>query len=258
MKRSFISILIIISAIVLSCNERQTQIEIIPIQDNPSPRTMSRNLFPEAPDSLFEALGLEDGIPSSVCAFLVKKEGKNILFDAANGAPDSRLMHVLDSCGVAAEDIDMIFITHLHGDHIGGLMKEGDAAFPNAELFINEVEYEAWMAMPQEQTARLRTTLEAYGDRLTTFSLTDSLPCGIEAIDAYGHTPGHTAYKVGSILIAGDIMHGTALQVKYPQYCARFDMDKEEAVRSRDRIMKMAEEENMHIYGMHFPSPYYL
>lgn len=258
MKRSIFSILIVISAIALSCNERQAQLEIIPIRDNPTPRTMSRNLFPDAPDSLISVLGLEDGIPSSVCAFLVKSEGKNILFDAANGAPDSRLMHVLDSCGVTAEDIDMIFITHHHGDHIGGLMNKENAAFPNAELFINEAEYDAWMAMAPEQNAMLHSIVKAYGNRLTTFASDAPLPCGIEAIEAYGHTPGHTAYKVGNILIAGDIMHGTALQVKYPQFCARFDMDKEEAVRSRGRIMKMAQEEDLKIYGMHFPPPYHL
>ena len=258
MKHRIISLLILLSFAAASCNERKGHVEIIPIQDNPTERFMSRSLFPEAPDSLFEALGLEGGIPSSVCAFLVKSNGKNILFDAANGASDSRLMPVLDSCGISPENIEMIFITHLHGDHIGGLMRNGMATFPSAKLYVNKVEYDAWMAMPQEQTAKLRTIFEAYGNRLVTFDITDVLPCGIEAIEAYGHTPGHTVYKVGDMLIAGDIMHGVALQMDNPQYCARFDMDKVKSVESRMKILEMAGQRKMKMYGMHFPSPYFL
>jgi hypothetical protein len=73
-------ILLIIAALMaLACCERTTSIEIIPIQDNVNPRLMPRALFAEAPDSLFEAHGLQDGVPSSVCAFLAKTDGKNIL-----------------------------------------------------------------------------------------------------------------------------------------------------------------------------------
>ena len=87
---------------------RSDNVEIFPIQDNAKPRVMGRSLFPEASDSLIKELGLEDGVPSSVCAFLVKTSGKEILFDAANGAADSRLMSTLDSLGVSAEDIDYV------------------------------------------------------------------------------------------------------------------------------------------------------
>ena len=120
MKLRIITLLVLASIAAAACSDRIARVEIIPVQDNAAPRNMARGLFPDAPDSLFSALGLQDGMPSSVCAFLVRTEGKNILFDAANGAPDSRLPHVLDSCGVAPEDIDMVFVTHLHGDHIGG------------------------------------------------------------------------------------------------------------------------------------------
>ena len=251
-------ILLVAAAISLACSERVSNVEIIPIQDNANPRLMPRALFYEAPDSLFESLGLQDGIPSSVCAFLVKTEGKNILFDAANGAPDSRLMSVLDSCGVAHDAVDYIFITHLHGDHIGGLMKDGVAAFPNAELYINKVEYDAWMAMPQEQNKSLCLISQAYADRLKTFSLEDTLPCGVQAIEAYGHTPGHTVYRVGDALIVGDIMHGVALQLEYPQYCARFDADHQQSVSTRKEIVQMGKDNGLTLYGMHFPAPYYI
>ena len=244
------------AVLAISCVQRTTEVEIIPIQDNVTLRLMPRGLFADAPDSLFEALGLQDGIPSSVCAFLAKCDGKNVLFDAANGAPDSQLLPVLASNGVAPEDVDYIFITHLHGDHIGGLMKDDTAVFPDAELYINKVEYDAWMAM--EQNAALVALTQAYGDRLKTFALDDTLPCGIEAMEAYGHTPGHTVYRAGAALIVGDIMHGVALQLENPQYCARFDMDHGQSVATRKRIMEMAADSGFKLYGMHFPEPYFL
>ncbi|MEE0235784.1 MAG: MBL fold metallo-hydrolase [Bacteroidales bacterium] len=252
--------LLLAAALTFTCACRNTvaEVEIHPIQDNAQPRLMQRALFSEAPDSLIAELGLEEGIPASVCAFLVKADGKEILFDAANGAHNSQLVPKLISLEVKPEDIDHIFITHLHGDHIGGLTADDKAVFPNARLHINTVELDAWMAMPEEQTARIRKMIELYEDRLDKFTLDDTLPCGIKAIEAYGHTPGHTVYQIGTNIIAGDIMHGTALQVKYPQYSARFDMDKTQAVETRKAVMKTAQEEGLRVYGMHFPDPYWL
>lgn len=258
MKHTAIMLLAVALTISNSCQNAATEVEIHPIQDNVQPRMMQRALFQDAPDSLISALGLEEGIPASVCAFLVKTQGKEILFDAANGAPDSQLLPKLSSLEVKPEDIDHIFITHLHGDHIGGLTAEDKAVFPNAQLHINTDELDAWMAMPAEQTTRLKKIIELYKDRLNAFTIEDTLPCGIKAIEAYGHTPGHTVYQVGNNIIAGDIMHGTALQVDYPQYSARFDMDKEKAVETRKAIMKTAEDQGLKVYGMHFPEPYWL
>lgn len=258
MKHTAIMLLAAALTISSSCQNAATEVEIHPIQDNVQPRMMQRALFQDAPDSLISALGLEEGIPASVCAFLVKTQGKEILFDAANGAPDSQLLPKLSSLEVKPEDIDHIFITHLHGDHIGGLTAEDKAVFPNAQLHINTDELDAWMAMPAEQTTRLKKIIELYKDRLNAFTIEDTLPCGIKAIEAYGHTPGHTVYQVGKNIIAGDIMHGTALQVDYPQYSARFDMDKEKAVETRKAIMKTAEDQGLKVYGMHFPEPYWL
>ena len=252
-----LSLLSLIACAMTACSSGQNDYEIFPIQDNLSPRMMGRTLFPDAPDSLIAELGLEEGIPASVSAFLVKTDGNEILFDAANGAPDSQLMPVLESLQTTADEVDYIFITHLHGDHTGGLLKEGEAVFSNAVVYINKTEYDAWMAMEGRQSEGLRNICNAYGERVKTFTLEDELPCGIEAVEAYGHTPGHTAYRVGDALIAGDVMHGTALQARYPEFSAGFDMDKEMSVKTRRAILKMAEE-GVKVYGMHFPAPYHL
>lgn len=257
MKLRNLSLLSLLACAMTACSSGQNDYEIFPIQDNLSPRMMGRTLFPDAPDSLIAELGLEEGIPASVSAFLVKTDGNEILFDAANGAPDSQLMPVLESLQTTADEVDYIFITHLHGDHIGGLLKEGEAVFSNAVVYINKTEYDAWMAMEGRQSEGLRNICNAYGERVKTFTIEDELPCGIEAVEAYGHTPGHTAYRVGDALIAGDVMHGTALQTRYPEFSAGFDMDKEMSVKTRRAILKMAEE-GVKVYGMHFPAPYHL
>lgn len=257
MKLRNLSLMSMMICAITACGSGQNDYEIFPIQDSLSPRAMSSSLFPAAPDSLIAELGLEEGIPASMNAFLVKTDGKYILFDAANGAPDSQLIPVLESLHSSAEEIDYIFITHLHGDHIGGLLKDGEAVFTKAEIYMNKVEYDAWMAMEGGQSEGLRNICNAYGDRVKTFIIEDELPCGIVPMKAYGHTPGHTAYRLGDALIAGDVMHGIALQARYPEFNAGFDMDQEMSARTRREILKMAEE-GVKVYGMHFPAPYHL
>ena len=257
MKKSVIRLLAAASVVICACNT-ENQVEIFPIQDNVEPRMMPRALFSEAPDSLIQELGLENGIPSSICAFLMKSQGQEILFDAANGAPDSQLLPTLNSLEVSPEDIDHIFITHLHGDHIGGLIADDAAVFANALLHINKIELDSWLEMPEQQTEKLRKITQAYSGRLHTFFPGDELPCGISAITAYGHTPGHTVYQIGNNIIAGDIMHGTALQVEHPQFNARFDMDHDNAITSRRSLLENAGKFHHRVYGMHFPSPHYI
>lgn len=215
----------------------------------------SRSIFPDASDALMDSLGLRDGVPSSMSAFLVEKDGKQILFDSGVGGEKSRLLALLDSMGVAPADVDYVCVTHFHGDHIGGMLNGGEAAFPNALVYASRLEYEGWMSMPSGQKAQVVKTMDAYGNRVRLFEFGDTLPCGIVAIDAVGHTPGHTVFRIGSLLIVGDILHGVALQLQNPDICASYDMDKEAAIASRKRILRCAKANGLIMGGMHFPAP---
>lgn len=260
-KTSSISLLIILVFVctVCSCNQQtSTPYHITPIPDNSSPKFMPTALFAQATDSMLQSLGVENGIPSSVCAILVETDGKQILFDTGNGVEDSQLMPTLKAKGIEANDIDYIFITHLHGDHIGGLTQNESAVFPNAQLYIPQAEYDGWMKMEETKTTKIRNLIHIYSNKITLFDDKTPLPHGISSIATYGHTPGHTIYQLGQNLIVGDIMHGVALQIANPEICARYDMDIEKAIESRKAVIKLAKDKGLVLYGMHFPEPYQL
>ena len=92
-----------------------------------------------------------------------------------------------------------------------------------------------------------------YGDRLHRFSYSDTLPLGIKPMAAPGHTPGHTVYQMGRLLVVGDLMHGFDLQIQDLGICPSFDMNPEQAVESRKKYVDYARENKLVTAGMHFP-----
>ncbi len=225
------------------------------IEDTPGPSVQPHELFPDVPDSLWNALGLEEGVPSGMNCFLLQTDGKNILIDTGLGAPASRLRGKLKDLGITPEELGLIYISHLHPDHIGGLVKDGKAAFPNAAVYVNRVEAEAWLAMDGPQSELAKNVLKTYGEHLHLFEAGDTLQGGVKTIGAYGHTPGHTVFQKDSILVIADLIHGAALQLEHPEYCPTYDMDAEAARESRIRILEYARRNNLTMYGMHLPAP---
>lgn len=225
------------------------------IQDNAKERLMERTLFADASDELIDSLKLADGIPSSMSTFLVETDGVRILFDAGMGAPDSRLLSGLASLGVTPADIKYLYLTHFHGDHIGGMMKGDSIVFPNAEVYASKVEYDAWLKMSSERNAQVVKTMNAYKDRLHLFEFGETLPGNVVTMNAEGHTPGHTVYQAGKLLVIADLIHGAALQLEHPEICASYDMDKDAAVKSRKHFLRYAKENGLTMAGMHLPPP---
>lgn len=255
-KRIVYAIIAVLLSITACTEQKSNTFEIIPIQDNLEPRLMPVSLFPGANDSIVEYLNIEKGVPSSVSTFLVKYGQKVILFDAGLGAPNSQLLPKLRENGIEPNNVDYVIMTHLHGDHIGGLVIKGEATFANAKLYIPKSEYDYWINAGGGTAEKLLEIAKLYDGNMALFEPTDELPYGIEAIEAYGHSPGHTMYKLGKSLIAGDIMHGTLLQLSNPEVCAAYDMDKANAIEARKMALEMATKDSLTMYGMHFPYPY--
>ena len=203
-------------------------------------------------------------------AFLVRSAGKNILIDAGHGR---NLFTNLQSIGVSAEQIDVILITHMHGDHIGGLLLNEKASFPNATLYLSQPEYDYWMSddamnqIAENQRGRFhaaRNVINVYKNNLHLFT-PDEINANpnmlfpkIQGIAAYGHTPGHTMFMLGiehKMLIWGDLTHATPVQMPYPQVAVTFDVDAEQAVASRQKILDYIVKNNILVAGMHIAFP---
>ena len=234
------------------CSDR-SETEIIWLCDKAAGQSLA--LFPDADSALVAGLGLVDEVLSSMSAFLVHKDGKWLLFDTGLGFPDGGIRRGLDSLGLSPADIDYLFITHFHGDHIGGMLDaSGAPVYTGAQVYASQAEYDAWMAMPAESNAQAVRTMDAYRDCLSLFEYGDVLPCGVKAIDASGHTPGHTAFQMDDILIWGDVIHGLALQLDHPEICAAYDMDPQTSIATRKRMIQYASDNGLLVAGMHLPS----
>ena len=150
-----------------------------------------------------------------------------------------------------------MLLTHAHGDHTGGLLVDDGPAFPNAKVIVSLLEYE-W-------SEQIREILEKYGDNFETMtpgaieSGGQELTPGIYAVEAYGHTPGHTMYMLNSggqkLLIWGDLAHAMAIQMPRPAVTVTFDVDTAAAAATREKVLKFVSENEIAVAGMHIPYP---
>ena len=229
------------------------------IQDNEGEKLNPYSLFSDASDSLIKSLDLPDGIPASVSTFLLQVDGKNILFDAGLGAFGGQTTKRLEALGIKADDINIIYLTHFHADHIAGLVTKDDKGkdvkvFKNASVYAGKIEYKAWMKRIPKNDLQ-KAVMGIYKDSLHLFKFGESLPHGVLALNAVGHTPGHTAFQFGNLLIIGDLMHGYALQKDHPEINSNYDMDKKKSIESRKRILQYARDNKLLMAGMHLPPP---
>jgi glyoxylase-like metal-dependent hydrolase (beta-lactamase superfamily II) len=203
-------------------------------------------------------------------AFLVETGNETILFDTGNG---KKLSDNLKTYKKTPADIDAIVLTHMHGDHIGGLLHHNEKSFPVAALYIPQPEYDYWMSdeamrnVPEngrERFIKARKVIDAYKDKLQLFvpgsidEVHELFP-GIRSIAAYGHTPGHTGYMLESngsrIFIWGDLTHAMDIQMPFPEVAVALDINPVKAVESRQALLKYLSDNKIRIAGSHIQFP---
>lgn len=205
--------------------------------------------------------------PSATMTFLVKLGSDVILIDAGNGNDASQLLPGLKEVGVTPEQVTLILISHMHGDHIGGLVKDGAKVFPAARILSSKVDYDFWLnpqhagLFPERRAnfEQAQHIFRIYASASETFAFGSEVSPGIQALDSRGHTPGHTSFLLESdgekILFWGDLAHAAALQFPRPDLNARYDMNQADAIASRAKFMEQAVTEKLTIAGVHLPFP---
>lgn len=214
-------------------------------------------------------------VQTAVNAYLIHTGERLVLVDAgAAGRFGPTLGRIVDNLRAAGYDpaqIDTVLVTHLHGDHVNGLVSaDGQAVFPNAVVWSARAESDYWLneetaaraprdAQPFFAMAREAAAPYRQAGRWQTFEHDRELLPGISAIAAPGHTPGHTAYLVESagqrLLVWGDVVHNHAVQFARPHVAIEFDTDKKQAVATRRQLFARAAREKLLVAGMHLPFP---
>ena len=207
----------------------------------------------------FEKVSQENFIPadraaSSFTLTLVKTPEALILFDTGMIPENNKAS--LAAAGYTPEDVTHIVLTHMHPDHISGLMAGGAANFPNAELIFPKTENDHWSANPSDAYTANVAPLAANARQIADG---DEIAPGIRAEGAYGHTPGHTTYLVESegqkLLITGDTFNHYVYSVERPAWHVRFDQDKDMGVQARTRVLARLAQERIPCIGYHMPFP---
>jgi glyoxylase-like metal-dependent hydrolase (beta-lactamase superfamily II) len=201
---------------------------------------------------------LSGGYESETNAFLIRGAGRTILVDTGFGRA---IMDSMKSLGADPSQVDVILLTHMHGDHIGGLQRDGKALFPRAKVYVAARERDFWVKPGSAAAA----ALAPYDGRVETFlpgavgSVIRELIPGIRAIAAFGHTPGHTVFELESggekFLIWGDLMHVQSIQFPVPDQSVSYDTDPLAAAASRKQILEYAVKNKIPIGGMHLVYP---
>ena len=208
--------------------------------------------------------------------YLVNTGKQLILVDAGSGTwfGGGKFGHLagnLRSAGYTPEEVDIVLVTHLHSDHIGGLATpDGKIVFPNADIYVAKADSDFWLSpeiaakAPKDaqqffQSAQGIAAPYIKAGKWHTFSDSDQIVDGMQIVPLRGHTPGHTGYEFSSqgkkILFWGDVMHVQRLQLPDPKITVVFDVDPTAALATRDQLLRKLANEDVLIAGPHMLFP---
>lgn len=217
---------------------------------------------------------LKAPVETSVNGFLVNTGSKLVLIDTGAaglfGPTLGNLLANLKAAGYQAEQIDEIYITHMHADHVGGLMADGKIAFPNAVVRADKHDADFWLSEANMDKAPdsakgffkgAMASLNPYvaAGKFKPFEGDTELVPGVRAQSAHGHTPGHATYAIESkgekLVLWGDLMHVAAVQFPEPSVTIQFDTDSKAAMAQRKKAFADAAKAGYWVGAAHLSFP---
>jgi len=205
--------------------------------------------------------------------------GKLVVIDTGNGpgaftatkGKVGQFAANMAAAGIDAKNVDMVVISHFHGDHVNGLLDDyGMPAFPNAEILVPATEWKYWNddgEMAKAPNDRMKglfaSNRKLFNDglkkKVTPYEWGKDVAPGLLAVEAVGHTPGHTAFVLSSgsdkIFIQSDVTNHPALFAAHPGWHLMFDQDPAQAETTRRKVYDMLVSEKMRVQGFHYPFP---
>jgi glyoxylase-like metal-dependent hydrolase (beta-lactamase superfamily II) len=176
----------------------------------------------------------------------------------------------LKAAGIDRNAVDVVIISHFHGDHINGLIgADGKLAFPNAEILVPAAEWKFFMddgemsrapaGRMQEVFTGLRKVFDALGRKVTPYEPGKEIVPGITAVATPGHTPGHNSHIIASgsskVYVQADVTHVPFIFARHPDWHAFYDQDGPMAAQTRRKVYDMLAAEKMLVQGFHYPFP---
>jgi glyoxylase-like metal-dependent hydrolase (beta-lactamase superfamily II) len=219
-----------------------------------------------------------DTMKNTYSPIVLRTGGKYVLFDTGNGeaalaqskGERGTLNQNLADAGIDRNAIDIVVISHFHGDHVNGLLgADNKRAFPNAEVKVPAVEWKFWMddgeksrasaGRMTELFANNRRVFDALGRQVTVYDWDKEVVPGVTAVGTPGHSIGHTSYVVTSggktVYVQSDVCNNAFVFAPRPEWHGAFDQDGAAASATRRRVYDMLIAEKLPVQAFHFPFP---
>ncbi|MEO9651930.1 MAG: MBL fold metallo-hydrolase [Roseobacter sp.] len=208
----------------------------------------------------FAQASAQANLPTDISQFfftptVVNTGSELVLFDT--GLSGAGTMAALTAAGYSADQVDVVVITHMHGDHIGGMtLEDGSPTYPNARYVTGRTEYDAWA---KQDNDNFKNKVQPFAEQMTFLEPGGSVASGLTAMGAFGHTPGHMNYMVESdgtqIYLGADFANHYVWSLGHPDWEVKFDMDKAAAAATRRRVLDMLAADKVPFVGYHMPWP---
>jgi glyoxylase-like metal-dependent hydrolase (beta-lactamase superfamily II) len=231
----------------------------------------------EANKALTDAYMPEGKLTIMFNPMVINTGSKLVLVDTGNGPAAyeqskgavGQLQSNLEAAGIDRKAIDIVLISHMHGDHINGLRNADQSpAFPNAEIMVPTGEWAFWMddankakANPYNQNyfPNVKKVMTGLESKVSKYEWVKEIIPVIHAISTPGHTPGHTSFMVqsgnGKLLVQSDVCNNPAIFMNHTDWTAPFDNDPQLTLKTRRKFYDMASSEKVLVAGYHFSFP---